>query len=129
MTCYNSQLPIGPAGPTGPIGPQGEPATLPYKVYTALLTQTGSDAPVATVLENNTGLDFTWQYDSTGNYYVSDTFDISKTTFFVSSVLGAQPNFIGGQISATSINITVTNFTSPVDGLLLNTPIEIRVYN
>lgn len=28
---------------------------LPYKVYTALLTQTGTDAPVATVLENTLG--------------------------------------------------------------------------
>ena len=27
MTCYNSELPIGPPGPTGPIGPQGPSGT------------------------------------------------------------------------------------------------------
>jgi hypothetical protein len=116
-------------------GPQGTSKAIEvgdlrgYKVYSALLTQTGSDAPVATVLENNTGKDFTWQYDSTGNYYVSDTFDISKTTYFFSSVLGAQPYFIGGQISSSSISITTTDFSSSSDGLLSNTPIEIRIYN
>jgi hypothetical protein len=116
-------------------GPQGTSKAIEvgdlrgYKVYSALLTQTGSDAPVATVLENNTGKDFTWQYDSTGNYYVSDTFDISKTTYFLSSVLGAQPYFIGGQISSSSISITTTDFSSSSDGLLSNTPIEIRIYN
>jgi hypothetical protein len=30
-------------------------ALLPYKVYKALLTQSGTDAPVATVLQNTLG--------------------------------------------------------------------------
>jgi hypothetical protein len=38
-----------------------------YKVYTALLTQTGTDAPVATVLENTIG-NITWEYFGTGIY-------------------------------------------------------------
>ena len=31
-----------------------------YKVYTALLTQAGTAAPVATILQNTTGATFTW---------------------------------------------------------------------
>lgn len=38
-----------------------------YKVYTALLTQSGTDAPVATVLENTLG-DIVWTRDSVGIY-------------------------------------------------------------
>jgi len=40
---------------------------LPYKVYTALLTQTGTDAPVATVLENTLG-DIVWSRVNVGVY-------------------------------------------------------------
>ena len=36
---------------------------IPYKVYTALLTQTGTNAPVATVLENTLGGTPVWSYD------------------------------------------------------------------
>lgn len=38
------------------------------KKYVALLTQTGTDAPVATVLENTLGGVPVWTRDSTGNY-------------------------------------------------------------
>ena len=40
---------------------------IPYKVYTALLNQTGTDAPVATVLENTIGA-ITWERLGVGNY-------------------------------------------------------------
>ena len=53
----------------------------PYKVYTALLTQTGTDAPVATVLENTLGGVPVWSYSSLGTYHTTllDTFTINKT--------------------------------------------------
>lgn len=38
------------------------------KVYRALLTQTGTDAPVATVLANTLGGTVEWYYDGTGQY-------------------------------------------------------------
>lgn len=51
----------------GTISQNGEPVK-PYKVYTALLTQSGTDAPVATVLENTLGGDVVWTRDGTGQY-------------------------------------------------------------
>ena len=42
----------------------------PYKVYTALLSQTGTSAPVPTVLENTLG-EITWAYSNTGNYNIN----------------------------------------------------------
>ena len=50
---------------------QGGGDPRPYKVYTALLTQSGTNAPVATVLENNTGLNITYQYLLVGKYAIN----------------------------------------------------------
>ena len=41
-----------------------------YTAYAALLTQTGTDAPVATVLYNNTSATFTWTRFGAGQYRV-----------------------------------------------------------
>ena len=38
------------------------------KVYKALLTQTGTSAPVAIVLENTLGGEVVWSYDNIGSY-------------------------------------------------------------
>lgn len=41
-----------------------------YKVYTALLTQEGTDAPVATVLENTLGANITYTRLNEGDYNI-----------------------------------------------------------
>ena len=50
-----------------------------YKVYTALLTQAGAAAPVATILQNTTGGTFTWA--RTGTWYVYMT--ASSRRFYI----------------------------------------------
>lgn len=55
--------------------------SLPYKVYTASLTQTSTDPPVANIFENTIGT-ITWSYNS-GGYYIgtcTDCFTTDKTT-------------------------------------------------
>ena len=52
MTCYNSELPIGPAGPPGPQGPQGPPGTI-------LTLESGSYTPVASNATNSATIDTT----------------------------------------------------------------------
>ena len=51
--------------------PSGETPTpvdsRPYKVYTALLTQSGTNAPVATVLENTLGGEIVWSRINPGD--------------------------------------------------------------
>jgi len=44
-----------------------------YKVYTALLTQSGTSAPVATVLSNPSALVITFTRSSAGNYALDST--------------------------------------------------------
>ena len=52
-----------------------------YKVYTAIITQTGTDAPTAVVLQNTLGITPTLTRFATGNYRItaSNTFTANKT--------------------------------------------------
>lgn len=61
-----------------------------YARYVALLTQTGTDAPVATVLENTLGGTVVWTRDDVGVYYatLAGGFVESKTVVFVTPDAG-----------------------------------------
>lgn len=106
----------------------------PYKVYTALLSQSGTNAPVATVLENTLGGTVIWSYVSTGRYNgtLSDAFTSNKTACLINN---GQPNAACSAFSfSTSVIriITASFFSSPApasDGQLNGATIEIRVYN
>lgn len=106
-----------------------------YTVYTALLTQTGTNAPTATILENTIG-NITFTYDDTGSYNISGSFPSGKTTCIISNIgqvlsddISVRANIIADNIyiSTTSVNFAGTNNYS--DDILQDTPIEIRVYN
>lgn len=58
------------------------------KVYRALLTQTGTDAPVATVLENSLGSTVVWGRTSAGLYTatLAATFTADKTLIISSGI-------------------------------------------
>jgi hypothetical protein len=93
------------------------------KVYTALLTQTGTNAPVATVLENTIG-NIVWSYDSAGTYFgtLSGAFTANKTWF----------NVANQQSGASVIYITYQDanefaINTSSNDILQLTPIEIRV--
>ena len=109
----------------------------PYKVYTALLTQSGTNAPVATVLENTLGGDIVWSYCTEGVYNgeLLGAFTINKTDIsFGAYKSGLQT---GDKIdiyddegeSEDSIKIIQQTYNNnPVDAFS-NVRIEIRVYN
>jgi len=101
----------------------------PYKVYTALLTQSGIDAPTAVVLENTIG-DIVWTYHSIGVYFatLTNAFIEDKTYLFAyilpTSIIGFQRD------DENQINIgTTDNLGVKTNGLLNSTSIEIRIYN
>lgn len=110
-------------------------ATRPYKVYTALLTQTGTSAPVAIVQENTLGLTVTYTYNSVGNYTATAAaaFTLNKT--YPDIRLGSS-TIVGNQVRASRLNtneITIETFNSSnsaTDGVLNGLGLfEIRVYN
>ena len=106
----------------------------PYKVYTALLTQKGTDAPVATVLENTLG-EIIWSREIKGIYTgtLLNTFIEDKTHLVLTNntyTLGGYPSYNSFDVKGTdSVRIVTTEFPENIDGNLYNTPIEIRVYN
>jgi hypothetical protein len=105
-----------------------------YLVYTALLTQSGTDAPVATVLENTLGT-ISFVRSNIGSYYASCSglFTTNKTVF----TFGVTDNFV----DIVTITTESTQNTDSIfyfyadtktlglsDEVLLKTLIEIRVY-
>jgi hypothetical protein len=118
-----------------------------YKVYTALLTQTGTNAPVATVLQNTLGDDIIWSYSGTGSYLgtLAGAFTSQKTFFYVygEATYNNGPNIYTQKIRDINIindgliglNQTQLIFTNGVfssagsTNTFFNIPIEIRVYN
>ena len=112
----------------------------PYKVYTALLTQTGTNDPSASVLENTLGEELAWTRDFTGSYFVTASSNIftEKTAVFTPnfvmylSVAGDDPNYVNAWyygLPTNTIYVSSGNGPDAADGQLSNHPIEIRVYN
>jgi hypothetical protein len=111
--------------------------TRPYKVYSALLSQSGTDAPTATVLENTIG-DIVWSRTGVGDYKgtLADAFTANKTwiqlatIFGISAIYRNDANeieiFTEGQV-VTSGSPDVYSFPA-ADAQLYETAIEIRVY-
>lgn len=101
-----------------------------YLVYTALLSQTGTDAPVATVLENTLGGTVVWSYNSTGNYTgtLAAAFTENKTWFAANVGYDDAFALFCLRIDGNSIKVQVRDNSGVLlDGLLLGS-IEIRVY-
>jgi len=111
----------------------------PYKVYTALLTQSGTDAPVAKVLENTLGT-VTFIYEGTGLYRVEFAAPSGILTTklaiipgkILEGALGKSLDYdnIGEGVGTISFNlITKSDSSTVADNVLLFSLLEIRVYN
>ena len=107
----------------------------PYKVYTALLTQSGTSAPTAIVLENTLGGTVFWSYFNTGSYIgtLTGAFNTTKTTVQITrgnpSITPFTTNMAGQCLDNNSFGITTFSTTSYVDSQLSNCTLEVRVYN
>lgn len=104
-----------------------------YSVYTALLTQTGTDAPTATVLENTLGGTVVWARSDVGDYTgtLAGAFTENKT-WFPSPNFGWTNALKYANISRTDANV-VQLYTTQDDSTTASDDwadlsIEIRVY-
>lgn len=98
-----------------------------YKRYVALLSQSGTDAPVATVLENTLGGTVVWTRNDVGDYTgtLAGAFTVGKTFVVVAPING----FININKDLDSILIQIIEQTLVLSDEYLNlTAIEIRVY-
>lgn len=109
----------------------------PFKVYTALLTQTSSNAPVATVLQNTLSGAIVWTRTNTGVYAgtLASEFVEGKTVVILLNPAalanGSAHRVLFTWVSANAVGIATYSdeYSSAADAVLENTPIEIRVYD
>lgn len=104
----------------------------PYKSYVALLTQTSTNAPIPIVLENTIGA-IVWSYDSTGSYVgtLTSAFTADKTFVICNSTNGTADDLVQAVTpfgNTDDILVYSWNTGTLANGILVNTPIEIRVY-
>ena len=102
---------------------------LPYTSLVQLLTQTSTNAPVATEVYNNTGETFTWSYVSSGVYRItasSSVFTSNKTVVFSNSGDDTtnQPPIKWSYVSNQVIEINTL-----VNDRFVNGSFEVNIYN
>jgi len=102
-----------------------------YKKYVALITQSGTNAPTAEVLENTLGFTPTFSYDGVGSYIIespNSNFTVSKTVTMMTAS-GASSMEIAS-IDADEIFIISRDHSgTATNGLMSKMPIEIIVYD
>ncbi len=104
-------------------------------VYAALLTQSGTDAPVATVLLNTLGGDVVWARNSTGEYVgtLVGAFPAAKT-LILTKCPSTGADIENGtrrslyRLSDDALQLDVYDGGSAADELLANTSVKIEVY-
>jgi hypothetical protein len=95
-----------------------------YKVYTALISQTGTSTPTAIILENTIGT-VVWSRIGIGSYLgtLTGAFTASKTYISISN------GFFNYLVSSTRNSNDSIIINAGNDGEISNASIEIRVYN
>ena len=109
----------------------------PYRVYTALISQEGTSAPTATVLENTLGGTVVWSRSNVGVYVgtLENGFSstLSKVRIFIS---GGEPflnttgfyNALPNHINSVQVNTKNTSGSLADSLMSAGATIEIRVY-
>jgi hypothetical protein len=102
----------------------------PYKVYSALISQTSTNAPVAIVLENTIGF-IGFNYLTVGNYSIisNGDFTLDKTAIFANNVIVNNGETVACAYGSTlfcQVNTRLLGVST--DGILNKTFVEIRVY-
>lgn len=106
-------------------------ASINYKIYVALLTQSGTSAPVATVIHNTLGGTVAWSYSGVGIYIgtLTGAFTTNKTVVFTNNAV-SDTQTLSYQVSTDAIEIDILTLAGvATNNQLTGVSIEIRVYN
>jgi|TARA_E500000318_G_scaffold111496_1_gene130313 hypothetical protein len=106
-------------------------AGLGYTAYAALISQSGTNAPTATVLKNNTGHTYTWARTGSGTYTITangNAFTNNKTVVFNNNGLSTG-SFGFASAIWTRTSDTVITITTGGDGRITNGSFEVRIYS
>jgi len=100
-----------------------------YTKLVCLISQSGTDAPTLTILENTTGATFDTVRQATGVYQIttlSSVFTANKTLILANNY--RFPWVIDFSNSTTRITIGCYDGVTAQDDVLLNTSLEVRIY-
>jgi len=102
-----------------------------YTKLVCLISQSGTDAPTLTILENNTGATFSAVRQAQGIYQIttlSSVFTANKTLIIANNF--AYPYTIDiSRTGATNLTIGTYDGVSTSDDVLSNSSLEVRIYN
>lgn len=104
----------------------------PYLKYVALVSQSGTSAPTATVLENTLGGTVVWARTSAGFYTgtLTGAFTANKTACIISSTSTAWINMLSrSDVNSVLLQTSSQSTNTMSDAMLFDTFVEIRVYN
>lgn len=98
----------------------------PYLVYTAILNQSGTTAPIATILENTTGETPTYGYNNVGEFQINSPgskYDPDK----IRVVLSMPDNNTQISYGVPEGNL-IPLFSSSTNGIMVYATIKIEIY-
>lgn len=112
-----------------------KPPEIAIRTYAAILNQSGTDAPVATVLHNTLDGEIVWTRTGAGAYVgtLTGQFPVNKMTI-IANILNIPPNkkiSSGINNSPDSVLLYQTGAASPYTAQdnMVNAWVEIKVYN
>ena len=128
--------PASPAAALSSLSSVFPSAGVGYKVYRALLTQSGTDAPVATVLENTLGGTVVWSYDDQGTFVgtLSNAFTEGKTATYPVGLtddtisIVDKPVVLFTRSSENNVRLKTGLDGVASNGVLSNSTVQILVY-
>lgn len=113
----------------------GTAGVVGYQEYVAFLTQTGTDAPVATVLSNNLSGPIVWTYVGVGSYLGTLASAFPTTTAIIPQYSSPEVLAADGDrvriLRASANTVTIDTYTGGVvaNAVLSGFLVTIRVYN
>jgi len=105
--------------------------SLGYTVYTAALTAGAGVAPTATVLQNTTGLTFTWTRIGTGQFVATvagTPFAADKFWAVTSAKVPQLTSIVRTSTNTARLDVVVSN-TAVAENSLTEGYVEIRIYS
>lgn len=107
----------------------------PYKVFTAIISQSGTSNPTAIVYQNTFGINFNFVRTAAGNYQIQDFVNnpfITNKSFSLATINGGSTNKIVNSTFPFSSVFAITTLnpsTGAQEDLNGWCQVEIRVYN
>ena len=105
--------------------------SLGYTVYSASLVATAGAAPTATILQNTTGLTFTWTRIGTGQFVATvagTPFAASKFWAMSSAKVPQLTSIVRTSTNTCRLDVVVSN-TAAAENSLTEGYVEIRIYS